>query len=266
MSLTLDQLKALSWLVENVNAGEHVLREYEPIISREDAYGNLLLEQNFFSYIKGECRVTAPEAPGVVISLWWIAMGGRNTLAEAYTFTVELCEELPGEIHAEGQTAVGRAVNALSLSEEEEFVQWLFEEGIDWGDKITQLLPTLAPEELEPYLLEPYVDATCDQPFQLQRDDGPDVQFSGKEAGYICDYEEDGPLSLRWEERRFYQTRGGQWVCHEVNKSAVEGERDLFSVLVEPSIEELWEVLGRREEVRDLATALLGDTFSPVDS
>lgn len=90
------------------------------------------------------------------------------------------------------------------------------------------------------------------EPITLERDNLPDLRFTGEEAGHVTSRKIDGPGSSRWTELTLYRTKAGKWVCHEVGKTQWQGEHDRYTVYVADDEKGLIDAVGTGNLAKDL--------------
>lgn len=83
----------------------------------------------------------------------------------------------------------------------------------------------------------------------LPIDNAPSIRFSGKKVAHVTSAGKRtagrGP-NTRWSELALYRTESGRFVCHQVGRSQISGERDRLSGKVCASAEEVQEFFGHR--------------------
>lgn len=78
----------------------------------------------------------------------------------------------------------------------------------------------------------------------LDRDNGPDVRFTGEQVAYVSSRRTSGPGDIRWTELALYRTASGKWVCQEKGLSRMEGESIRYTVYVADTDQELIDQVG----------------------
>lgn len=92
--------------------------------------------------------------------------------------------------------------------------------------------------------------------FVVKRDNQADLEFTGSLIGFASnrkfpDRQEEGEVkanapTTRWTVLSLYQTKGGNYVCHQANHSINPGEHDKMEALVTKSKEEVTNFFGYR--------------------
>ena len=88
--------------------------------------------------------------------------------------------------------------------------------------------------------------------FTLERDNLPDLRFTGHEIARVTSRKVGGPGSNRWTELHLYQTDSGKLVCHAIGKTQWDGETDRYSAYVAESEQELIHLVGTGNLAKDL--------------
>jgi len=94
--------------------------------------------------------------------------------------------------------------------------------------------------------------------FTLQRDNKPDLRFSGERIGSASSTDEQAITSSysgqtgRWAELELYKTEGGRYVCHMIGRTRWQGERDRHSGRVCDSEAEVGAFFGHRWLAKEL--------------
>ena len=77
--------------------------------------------------------------------------------------------------------------------------------------------------------------------FTLTRDNLADLQFEGD---LVATVSSETAGKTRWTELRVYKTDGGRYICEELGRSKVDGERDFHHVTVVDNEKSIPSVFG----------------------
>ena len=86
--------------------------------------------------------------------------------------------------------------------------------------------------------------------FTLEMDNAPGARFTGELLARAASSDNQAMGSHysgqtgRWTELALYKTKGGRYVCHQVDRSRWKGERDRFSGKVCDTLEEVKDFFG----------------------
>uniref|UniRef100_UPI0035689111 hypothetical protein n=1 Tax=Halomonas sp. TaxID=1486246 RepID=UPI0035689111 len=211
IQITTRQLMDLTWAVETIVADDHNLDTHKGEVSC-DADGEPVMETWYQSYIYGVCVLCCVERPGVTYTIEWQANGGEETLADAFDFTVEVNPLGENELDAGSLEIVNKEGDSVSTSTVHEIGNAI-EQSVCWEHEVKKRLPTMpGPDSLD---MDNVMDTDMET-IELNRDDGPDVRFTGEEIASASSYNYQGPRNIRWTELALHRTAGGKWVCHEV--------------------------------------------------
>ena len=89
------------------------------------------------------------------------------------------------------------------------------------------------------------------QTYTIQRDNHPDLQFSGDLIAHVSSSESTGSPG-RWTVLDLYRTEGGNYVAVQIGRTIWEGERDRFSAQVCANPAEVMAYLGHGWLAKDL--------------
>jgi hypothetical protein len=83
----------------------------------------------------------------------------------------------------------------------------------------------------------------------VKRDDEPDIKFSGELLGYAASSDNNAHPNYsgriaRWTELALYRTKGGRYVCEQIDYTRWQGEHTRYSGAVYDSTAEVIEFFG----------------------
>lgn len=236
-TITTEQLAELTWTIESVETDGHELEQHEECVGC-DAEGEPEMEARYNSWLCGTCTLRCVEHPEITYTIEWMAQGGRETLADAYEFEIDLNEGADNvldtgniEIVDEDGDAVVPYIAAREVYAEQE---------VEWEAEVRKHLPTMPEAET----IDDIDEDNDMETIELARDNGPDVRFQGEQIASASSWHYEGPRNTRWTELTLYRTSGGKLVCHEVGRTLWQGERDRRAVHVADTEAEIIDAVG----------------------
>jgi hypothetical protein len=88
--------------------------------------------------------------------------------------------------------------------------------------------------------------------YVVERDDAPDLRFSGELVAERSNRSFTGPTQNKWEELSLYRTAAGQWVAARVCCSNWQGSRDYHEAVVSKTAAKVQEFFGWGENAKAL--------------
>lgn len=213
-------------------------------IADSDFFHNTDLEPpKFESWAAGYCIFSKGE---IELEVPFMANGGTESYEEAFEFDVEVVPGGPQfELH--GFALVDDNGNALNENETGEIINE-FLKGFNWQFHVKQKLPEAGPAEV-------FLDATdenLDEPveYTIERDNDRPIRFTGK----LVAMADSSPNPARpdtfsgsegrWCELALYQTKGGKFICEQVDCSRRDGERNRRKAQVCDNHQQVMEFFG----------------------
>jgi len=237
-TITTEQLEALTWTVEAIEADDHTLDTHEEAVSCDED-GEPILETRYQSYLHGSCVLRGVFGHEVTYTIEWQANGGDETLESAYDFTIEVNPNGENDLDTGSAEIVDKEGDSVSPSAVREIGNAI-EQSVCWEHEVQKHLPKMPEAEH----IDDSQEDTDMETIELSRDHGPDVRFQGEEKASASSYHFEGPRNIRWTELNLYSTAGGKFVCSEVGRTRWAGERDRYAVHIADSAAGLIEQVG----------------------
>jgi hypothetical protein len=241
-TITTEQLEALTWTVEAIEADDHVLETHDEAVSC-DADGEPIRETRYQSYVHGSCTLRCVERPEVTYTIEWQANGGQHSYAEALAFDVEVNPNGENDLDTGSAEIVDKEGDSVSPSAVREIGNAI-EQSVCWEHEVKKQLPTMPEAEHIDTDTNTDIEDSDMETIELSRDDGPDVRFQGVQIASASSHHFEGPRNIRWTELNLYSTAGGKFVCSEVGRTRWAGERDRYAVHIADSAAGLIEQVG----------------------
>jgi hypothetical protein len=173
-TITTEQLEALTWTVEAIEADDHVLETHDEAVSC-DADGEPIRETRYQSYVHGSCTLRCVERPEVTYTIEWQANGGEETLADAFKFTVEVNPNGENDLDTGSAEIVDKDGDPVSPSTIIREIGNTIEQSIDWEHEVKKHLPTM-PKAQDIDIYTDIEDSDMET-IELSRYYGPDARF-----------------------------------------------------------------------------------------
>lgn len=212
-----------------------------------DDEGDTKYGDYFHSFVAGEATAKHGE---LEIKFLWTANGGDKTYSDAFDFTIVIDRISGGNFETD----------FMFMDEEgEEIESWRLEavlteklNGYGWESLVQDLLPTPEIEEID-------INEDSDmQTFTLEIDNAPNLRFTGELVATTQSFD-DMSAGRRysgfrgcWTELELYKTKGGKFICHQVERSCWVGVRDRYSGKVCETHEDVKEFFGQGWLAQDL--------------
>lgn len=243
-TITLDQLVEISWIVDSIECSDHNLDQVNQPCPIPDTEENNTVAWN--SWLAGTCKLIAVDFPGFSYEIDWVASGGDQTLTSAYEFDIEVNEQGENLLDTGDIEIVNDDGDPVTPEEAVRLVGNDIELKVCWESEVRKHLPKKGVEDTD-------IDEDSDmETITLDRDQAPDVRFTGEKVAHVSSFRQSGPGSQRWTELNLYKTKSGKWVCQEVGMSLWVGEETRYSVHIAETDKELVDSLGAGSLAKDL--------------
>ncbi len=212
-----------------------------------DSEGKIKYVDRFDSWVDGEATAKHGE---LEIKFLWTAKGGYETYSDAFDFTIEIDRISGGNFETD----------FMFMDEEgEEIESWRLEavlteklNGYGWESLVQGLLPTPEIEEID-------INEDSDmKTFTVKIDNAPNLRFTGELVATTQSFD-DRSAGRRysgfvgcWTVLMLFKTKGGKFICHQVDRSCLVGHRDLYSGKVCETHEDVKEFFGQGWLAQDL--------------
>lgn len=197
----------------------------------------------FESWVTGYCHF---RKDGIYLQVPWIAYGGEDSYEEAFEFDIQV-QEAGSEFELGGFVLVDDSGNELTINKRDEFLTDILS-GSNWPFWVSEKLPEPDPAELIAENIvanggecaEYFVERDNDRPIRFQ---GTVFAFAESSSNPANDDAYSGSEG-RWTELTLFKTKGGKFICQQVDCSIRTGERFRYKGQVCDTADQVMDFFG----------------------
>lgn len=180
----------------------------------------------FSNQVWGTATLRSDTDPSITVTINWQADASSKTYADSFDFDIGFNESMshPIIINATIVDEDGDEVSDPDFELSEKF------KGGEWEEcHARKLLPTADVEELTE---TEDTDMTDLEVIEINRDNAPDLKFTGVQIASASSKDPYGSNNGRWTVLRLYRTKGGKFIAQSIGCTQWQGEKDRYAAEV----------------------------------